>query len=278
MSSHIEVKWSEGQLGALPKAAADQQSADRLQAVVDGLNCVRESVSAKRPSVLFFFSELKEARGNSVRPVSTSGKTPKAPKEDYTAAAKRSLDVYEKVFGSAADQRLRILTRFFRCVKMDITKIPAGLHPDIAEPKAPMVVIVDAQGRISSILEQQRVDARALVLGMYDTLKKGGMKDVDDVCTSMLKLMADMEKALIAKDKVQAQMDERKKALAEAQAKDSKRAASKSGSTKDSGPSQTTQRAEQAVAQMQPALDAATKACEDLVKKDDDLLRQAGVN
>ena len=103
------------------------------------------------------------------------------------------------------------------------------------------------------------------------------MKDVDDVCTSMLKIMADMEKALVAKDKVQAQMDERKKALAEAQAKDSKRAASKSGS-QDSGPSQTTQRAEQAVAQLQPALDAAAKACEDLVKKDDDLLRQAGVN
>ncbi len=277
MSSHLEVKWSEGAVGTLPKAAADQHATDRLQGVVDSLSCVRDSVSAKRPTVLFFFSELKEARGNSVRPVSTSGKTPKAPKEDYTAAAKRSLDVYAKVFGSTADQRLRILTRFFRCVKMDITKIPAGLHPDIAEPKAPMVVIVDAQGRISTVLEQQRVDARAVVLGMYDTLKKSGMKDVDDVCTSMLKIMADMEKALVAKDKVQAQMDERKKALAEAQAKDSKRAASKSGS-QDSGPSQTTQRAEQAVAQLQPALDAAAKACEDLVKKDDDLLRQAGVN
>lgn len=277
MSSHLEVKWSEGELGTLPKAAADQQAADRLQTVVDGLGCVRESVSGKRPTVLFFFSELKETRGNNLRSVSTPGKTAKPPKEDYTAAAKRSLDVYAKVFGSTAEQRLRILTRFFRCVKMDITKIPAGLHPDVAEPKAPMVVIVDAQGKIAAILEQQRVDSRALVLGMYETLKKSGMKDVDDVCASMVKIMADMEKALIAKSKIQAQMDERKQALAEAQSKDQKRAASKSGS-KDNGPSQTTVRAEQAVAQLQPALDAATKACEDLVKKDDELLSQAGVH
>ena len=273
MSSYLTIKWTDDKPDAMRKPDPATMPAARLQMAVDTFACVKEAVAKKMPSVVFVFSEAKEPRAPAGR--ASSSKPPEAGKEELTAAAKRSLAVYERVFDNVQDVPLRILLRLFQCTRLDVTKVPAGTHPDIAEPTAPLVLIVDAQGKVVQALSQTRIDSRALTLGLLDVLKKGGMRDVEALCSSTAKLMDEMENALVVKGKIEVKMAELKTALAECEAKDRKRP-NKSGEVLP--PSSSTLRARQALAALQPSLDAAEQAYVALKEKDAAMLRAVGVD
>ena len=273
MSSYLTISWADAKPGEMMKPKPTATPAERMQSAVDALACVREAVAQKRPSVLFVFSEEKEPPAPGARSVPRPGSSPAA-NEPLTAAAKRSLIVYERVFENVQDIPLRILLRFFRCTRLDVTKVPGSAHPDLSEPNAPLVLMVDAQGNVAQVLSQMRIDSRSLCLGMRDILKKGGLKEVDALCTESSQRMEEMEKALIAKGKIEIKMNELRASLAECEAKDRKRPA-RSGAPP--GPSDSTVRARKAVNDLQPALEAAEQAFTALKEQDAALLRKAGV-
>lgn len=272
MSSYLTIKWGDAKPGEMRKPEASALPATRLQMAVEDFDCVRDATAKKMPSVVFVFSEAKEKRDLGVRAIFNPDKA-KEMKEELTPAAKTSLAVYERVFDNVQDIPLRILLRFFQCTRMDVTKVPSGPHPDIVEPNAPMVLLVDAQGNVVQSLSQMRIDSRALTIGMTDVLKKGGLKDIDSVCASTIRLMDEMEKLLIAKGKIEVKMEELKKSLAEYEAKDKKRP-NKTGQPLP--PSSSTERARKAVEDYQPALDAAEKAFADLKRRDAAIVRSVG--
>ncbi len=272
MSSYLTVKWGDAIPGVMRKPAASTMPADRIQMAVDDFPCVQTAVAKRMPSVLFVFSELKQKRGGNARPASSADK---AGSEELSEAAKRSLAVYERVFDNVQDVPLRVLLRFCQCTRMDVTKVPAGTHPDIAEANAPLVLIVDAQGKVAQLLSQTRIDSRSLSLGVADVLKKGGLRDVETLCTSTVKLMDEMENALVAKGKLDIKMNELRTALADCEAKDRRRP-NKTGQPLP--PSSSTLRARQAIAALQPSLDAADKLYADLKERDAAMLRNAGVD
>ncbi len=241
---------------------------------VNGFECVQNAVAKKMPSVLFVFSEAKVKPNLGVRAVFNPDQA-KLSKEELTAAAKCSLAVYQRVFDNVQEVPLRILLRFFQSTRLDVTKVSGDTHPDISEPNAPLVVIVDAHGKVAQILTQTRIDSRSLTLGMKDVLVKGGLRDVDALCASTLKLMDEMEAALVAKGKLEVKMAEFKASLAKYEAQDRKRP-SKTGAP--SPPSESTRRAQQAVNQLQASLDAAEKSFAVLKERDAEMLRRAGVN
>lgn len=269
MSSRLVIKWQNALVGSLPKPGATDPQVKRLQDVVDSMPRVREAVSGKQPTLLFFFSEAKAAPNTKVR-AATNGKA-KPEKENWTPAAQRSLDVYEKILSNDNDQRLKILMRFFQCVNVDVTKV-VGLHPDITEQNAPLLLVLDENGKLATILPPGRIDSKTLATSLYGVLKKS-RGDIDAVCTSMIKIMADLERAYVAKSKIEKQMDERRLALDTAKSKDTKRLST--AKKPASGPSQSVTRAQDAVDQLQPTLDAAIKACDELIQKDTDLLRKS---
>lgn len=274
MSSYLTIKWGDAKPVDMKKPDPATMPATRLQMAVDGFACVREATAKKMPSLLFVFSEAKQTRDVGVRALYNPDKT-KPGNEKLTEAATRSLAVYERVLDNVQDIPLRVLSRFFQCTRMDVTKVPAGLHPDIAEPQAPLVLIVDAQGKVVQALSQTRIDSRSLTLGMVDVLKKGGLRDVEALCSSSIKLMDEMENSLVVKGKIEIKMAELKAALAECEAKDLKRP-NKTG--KPLPPSSSTLRARQAVAALQPTLDAAEQAFAALKERDAAMLRKAGVD
>ena len=241
---------------------------------VDGFECVRAASAKKMPSVLFVFSEAKVKRDLGVRAIFNPDPA-KPAKEELTAAAKCSLAVYQRVFDNVQEVPLRILLRFFQATRLDVTKVPGDTHPDIAEPQAPLVLIVDAQGKVAQILAQTRIDSRALTLGMKDVLVKGGLRNIDGLCAATGKLMDEMEAALVAKGKIEVKMGELKASLAKYEAQDRKRP-NKTGTPLP--PSASTLRAKCAVDQMQTSLDAAEKAFTALKEKDAATLRTAGVD
>ena len=248
--------------------------AERLQMAVDGFECVRSAVAKKMPSVLFVFSEAKEKPQAGARAIFNPDPA-KPGKEELTAAAKCSLAVYQRVFDNVQEVPLRILLRFFQATRVDVTKVPGGTHPDISELNAPLVLIVDAKGKVAQVLAKTRIDSRSLSLGLKDVLVKGGLRDVDALCSSTLRLMDEMEAALVAKGKIEVKMGELKASLAKYEDQDRKRP-SKTG--KPSPPSDSTLRAQQAVNQLQTTLDAAEKSFAALKEKDAAMLRKAGVD
>ena len=241
---------------------------------VDGFECVRAASAKKMPSVLFVFSEAKVKRDLGVRAIFNPDPA-KPAKEELTAAAKCSLAVYQRVFDNVQEVPLRILLRFFQATRLDVTKVPGDTHPDIAEPQAPLVLIVDAQGKVAQILAQTRIDSRALTLGMKDVLVKGGLRNIDGLCAATGKLMDEMEAALVAKGKIEVKMGELKASLAKYEAQDRKRP---NKTAVPLPPSASTLRAKSAVDQMQTSLDAAEKAFTALKEKDAATLRTAGVD
>jgi hypothetical protein len=241
---------------------------------VDGFECVQAARARKMPSVLFVFSEAKVKRSSGVR--AALNPDPNKPgKEELTAAAKSSLAVYQRVFDNVQDVPLRVLLRFFQATRLDVTLVPGSTHPDIAEPHAPLVLIVDAQGKVSQILAQTRIDSRALTLGLKDVLVKGGLRNIDSICASTLKLMDEMEAALVAKGKIEVKMAELKASLAKYEEQDQKRP---NKGKAPLPPSASTLRAKSAVDQMQSSLDAAERAVAALKEKDTATLRAAGVD
>lgn len=258
----------------MTKPPANATPAERLQMAVDGFECVQAARAKKMPSVLFVFSEAKVTRDLGVR-AAFNPDPAKPGKEELTAAAKSSLAVYQRVFDNVQDVPLRILLRYFQATRLDVTKVPASTHPDIAEPHAPLVLIVDAQGKVSQILAQTRIDSRALTLGLKDVLVKGGLRNIDGLCATSLKLMDEMEAALVAKNKIDVKMAELKASLAKYEAQDKKRP-NKTGVPLPPSPS--TLRAKSAVDQLQTTLDAAEKAFAALKEKDAATLRAAGVD
>ena len=274
MSSYLTVKWCDSKPGEMTKPPANATPAQRLQMAVDGFECVQAARAKKMPSVLFVFSEAKVTRDLGVH-AAFNPDPAKPGKEELTAAAKSSLAVYQRVFDNVQDVPLRILLRYFQATRLDVTKVPAGTHPDIAEPHAPLVLIVDAQGKVAQILAQTRIDSRALTLGLKDVLVKGGLRNIDALCAASLKLMDEMEAALVAKGKIEVKMAELKASLAKYEAQDRKRP-NKTGAPLP--PSASTLRAKSAVDQLQPTLDAAEKAFAALKEKDAATLRAAGVD
>lgn len=274
MSSYLTVTWCDSKPGEMRKPPPGASPAERLQLAADGFECVRHAVAKKRPSVLFVFSEAKVAPKPGARPVFNPDPA-KPAKEELTAAAKCSLAIYQRVFDNVQEVPLRILLRFFQSTRLDVTKVPAGAHPDISEPNAPLVLIVDAQGRVAQILSQTRIDSRSLTLGMKEVLAKGGLRDVDALCASTLRLMDQMEAALVAKGKLEVKMGELKASLAKYDDQDRKRPG-KDG--QPSPPSDSTLRARLAVNQLQASLDAAEKAFSALKEQDAATLRKAGVD
>lgn len=274
MSSYLTIKWTDAKPGDLAKPPPTATPAARIQMAVDGFACVKEASARKMPSVLFVFSEEKAKRDLGVRAVFNPDKA-KAGEAELTEAAKRSLAVYERVFDNVQDVPLRILLRFFQCTRLDVTKVPGGAHPDLAEPQAPLVLIVDAQGKVVQMLSQTRIDSRSLGVSLVDVLKKGGLRDVETLCASTAKLMGEMENALITKGKIEIKMTELKTALADCEAKDRRRP-NKTGQPLE--PSASTVRARRAVEELQPALDAAEALYVRLKEKDAAMLRQAGVD
>ena len=258
----------------MKKPPAGATPAERLQMAVDGFECVRAASAKKMPSVLFVFSEAKVKRDLGVRAIFNPDPA-KPAKEELTAAAKCSLAVYQRVFDNVQEVPLRILLRFFQATRLDVTKVPGDTHPDIAEPQAPLVLIVDAQGKVAQILAQTRIDSRALTLGMKDVLVKGGLKNIDGLCAATGKLMDEMEAALVAKGKIEVKMGELKASLAKYEAQDRKRP---NKTAVPLPPSASTLRAKSAVDQMQTSLDAAEKAFTALKEKDAATLRTAGVD
>lgn len=274
MSSYLTVKWCDSKPGEMKKPPAGATPAERLQMAVDGFECVQAARARKMPSVLFVFSEAKLKRNVGVR-AAFNPEPDKPGKEELTSAAKSSLAVYQRVFDNVQDVPLRILLRFFQPTRLDVTLVPGGTHPDIAEPHAPLVLIVDAQGKVAQILSQTRIDSRALTLGMKDVLVKGGLRNIDSLCASTLKLMTEMEAALVAKGKIEVKMAELKASLAKYEAQDQKRP---NKGKAPLPPSPSTVRAKSAVDQMQISLDAAERAVAALKEKDTAMLRNAGVD
>lgn len=274
MSSYLTIKWNDDKPSALAKPPAAATPAARLQMAVDGFACVQNATAKKMPSVLFVFSELKEKRDLGVRAVFNPDKA-KTAEEQLSEAAKRSLVVYDRVFDNVQDIPLRILLRFFQSTRLDVTKVPAGLHPDIAEANAPLVLLVDAQGKVAQVLAQTRIDSRSLTGGMVDVLKKGGLREVESLCTSSVKLMDEMENTLVVKHKLDLKMSELGTDLASCEAKDMKRP-NKTG--RPLPPSSSTLRARQAVSALQVTLDAADRAYEAVKERDAAMLRTAGVD
>lgn len=275
MSSYLTIKWGDAKPDALRKPDPATMPAARLQMAVDSFACVKDATAKKMPSLIFVFSEEKEKRDLGVRAMFNPDKAPAPGKEELTAGAKRSLAVYERVFDNVQDVPLRVLLRFFQCTRMDVTKVPGSLHPDISEPMAPLVLVVDAQGKVATALSQTRIDSRALTMGLVDVLKKGGLRDVEPLCASTIKLMDEMENALVVKGKIEVKMAELKATLAEYEAKDRKRP-NKTGTPLP--PSSATLRAKQAVSALQPSLDSAEQAYVALKEKDAAMLRTAGVD
>lgn len=272
MSSYLTIKWADAKPGEMRKPEAAALPATRLQMAVEDFDCVREAKAKNMPSVVFVFSEAKEKRDLGVRAIFDPKKAMEG-KEELTSAAKTSLTVYERVFENVQDLPLRILMRFFQCTRMDVTKVPAGTHPDIAEPGAPLILIVDAQGKVSQALPGTRIDSRAMSVGMLDVLRKGGIRDIDSTCTATMRLMDEMEKTLAAKAKLEVKMEELRKSLADYEAKDRKRP-NKSGQSLP--PSASTERARKAVEDFQPLLDAADKTFAELKQRDAAIIRSVG--
>lgn len=274
MSSYLTIKWADAKPDNMVKPPAAATPAARMQMAVDSFACVQQASAKKMPSMLFVFSEQKVKRDLGVRALFNPDKA-KPANEELTEAAKRSLAVYERVFDNVQDIPLRILLRFFQCTRMDVTKVPDGLHPDIAEASAPLVLIVDAQGKVAQVLSQTRIDSRSLTMGMVDVLKKGGLRDVETLCASSVKLMDEMENALVVKGKIEIKMSELKTNLSSYEAKDLKRP-NKTG--KPLPPSSSTLRAKQAVDALQVTLDAAERNYEAVKEKDAAMLKNAGVD
>ncbi len=274
MSSYLTIKWFDAKPGEMAKPPAAAMPITRLQMAVDGFACVKDATAKKMPSLIFVFSEAKEKRGSGMRALLNADKD-KPGNEDLTPAAKSSLAIYERVLDNIQDIPLRVLSRFFRCTRMDVTKVPVGTHPDIVEANAPLVLLVDAQGKVAQILSQTRIDSRSLTLGMVDVLKKNGLGNIETLCNTMIKLMDEMEQALVAKNKIELKMAELKTSLAECEAKDRKRP-NKTGVPLP--PSTGTIRAKQAVDALQPSLDAAEQVCTAVKDRDVAMLVKAGVD
>lgn len=173
MRSHLNVPWSQ----ATPDASGMSNhatAAARIQAFADqSLGSARSSASGK-PMLVFVRSQ--ERRDTKAR----DARTPQAKVSDALQA---------RVFSGGADIRLAIISRLFQCVSLDVTQVAKTDHPELCSANAPMVMLLDPQGKVFEVIPAMRVTETYLIQRMVALLRHSGCQGVDVRLTEHMKLM-----------------------------------------------------------------------------------------
>lgn len=230
MRSHLNVEWSQ----ATPDASGMSNhatAAARIQAFADQSLGSAKSAASGKPMLVFVRSqERKDSKARDTR----------------TPQAKASDTLQARVFSGEADIRLAIVSRMFQCVALDVTQVAKADHPEICSANAPMVMLLDPQGRVFEVIPAMRATDIYLIQRMVALLRHSGCQGVDVRLTEHMKLMDQLKMVetnlSVAREDLSKMEADRQKAAA----KQSARAARNPGAPSPSAPDMAQKKADDA--------------------------------
>ena len=189
----VKVKWNSV---SLPSDAVE----------VDDLPWPSQAI--EQPIVLYFYSIAKYSKKSS------SSKKP--PKLYSTKSAKECESLANNVF-NGKDKKVGILSRFYKCYEVDLSKMDPKSNKLFNETNAPFVLVFDIKGKLAANLK-----GSFKASSFYSALKKG----LRDTAINPSKIVPKAESILVKikdlenlRSKYQKRQDDSKKKLAKAKKK-----------------------------------------------------------
>jgi len=188
----VKVKWSSV---SLPSDAVEVED-------------LPWSIDNEHPVILYFYSNAKYSKKSS------SSKKP--PKFYDTKSAKECISLANNIF-SGKDKKIGILSRFYRCYEINLSKMDPKSNKLFNETNAPFALVFDIKGKLAANLK-----GSFKASSFYSAIKKG-LRDtainpskVVPKAESILSKIKDLENL---RSKYQKRLDSSKKNLAKAKKK-----------------------------------------------------------
>ena len=187
------VEWALGE-GVPANGKSDKESA---QAYADANATVKEAVAAKQPSIMLFLSKEKTKAGK---------------QEQESPQAKASEKVRKLLQeGELGDYKCAIAARFFSRVQIDVTSVKKDKSKLFCSEAAPVVVIVDSQGKVTEVLSGSTGCTSAKIYpAMTDVLAVGEFKSAKKLIDDLNAVLKDLCAAQTDIERIKSQIATRK--------------------------------------------------------------------
>ena len=161
--SHNKVHWQRDEPGS---PIESKKSDERLQKYADQLAQVKSAKYGDKPSLVFFYTSKLEKLSSKSR---SRAAKPKPTKE--AAACNLILD---KCFAGENDPDCvaAALSKFFVCVKVDVTTVSKKDNPEFCHESAPTILLLDKKGVVVERLKgSSKCSGKNIAKAMASVLK-----------------------------------------------------------------------------------------------------------